>query len=204
MKNSDLIYFFGIILLGLLSESFLADSKYYPNFLNNVNPLYEGLLLCVILIIIFGPPYYLSVLLAEKIRRDSKKNLRSFKTLNEYYHNGNLPRVIKQTFITLPFYFYIKLKSDEPFSFMFLSSAIEKADISYWSLLIPYFICYYLIRLDFQNTNFDYKGNQYVDKTSGVQRLALMYGIWYGAFGWLGAACIDLLIFGIYMIRLII
>ena len=204
-KNPEIIFLFILGALGILSKQFLSQTKYYPNFLKDFNnPFIEGLIIAVVFIILFGVPGFFIILLVEKIRRDSKKNLRSFKTLNEYYLNGNVPRVVKQTFITLPFYFYIKFKADEPFTFLFFKSAIEKADISYLTLLIPFLLCSYLIKLEFQNTKFDYIGEKYVDKNAGVQRLGLIYGIWYGLFGWLCSAILDFLLMAIMVIRLLI
>ena len=111
-KNPEIIFFFILGALGILSKQFLSQTKYYPNFLKDFNnPFIEGLIIAVVFIILFGVPGFFIILLVEKIRRDSKKNLRSFKTLNEYYLNGNVPRVVKQTLITLPFYFYIKFSS---------------------------------------------------------------------------------------------
>ena len=201
-KNPEIIIIFALGLLGILSKKYLSQTKYYPNFLNDFSPLIEGLIIALLFIILFGVPFYFVILMVEKI--NIKRNLRSFKELNEYYHNGNFARVIKQTFVTLPFYYYIKFKAEEPFTFLFFKSAIEKADISYWTLLIPYLICYFLIKLEFQNTNFDHIGEKYVDKNAGVQRLGLIYGIWYGLFGWIGSVVLDFLLMAILVIRLLI
>ena len=200
-ENSIIAFFIGLfgLLLFHYEPGFIT---YLPVLSNLVDEPYKIIFTILFYILIFSAIVNWIIIFTDKIK--NKKNLRSFKELNEYYGSGNFIRVIKQTILTIPFYFYIKLKADEPFTFLFFYSAVEKADISYWIIIIPYLICYFLIKLEFQNTNFDYIGEKYLDKNAGVQRLGLIYGIWYGLFGWIGSAVLDFLLMAILVIRLLI
>jgi hypothetical protein len=123
-------------------------------------------------------------------------NTRSFHSLNTYYHDGNFSRIIKQALITFPILYFIKIRADQLVIFD-LSSAIEKAELSYGLIFVPFLICYFLIKTEFMNTNYDYKGDEFVDKASAVQRMGIRYGIFYGIFGWILAFLIDWFIIGL-------
>ena len=67
-KNPEIIFFFILGALGILSKQFLSQTKYYPNFLKDFNnPLIEGLIIAVVFIILFGVPGFFIILLVEKI-----------------------------------------------------------------------------------------------------------------------------------------
>mgnify|MGYP001334853585 CR=1 FL=1 len=59
-NNSPVLFAFGCGLIGILTKTFLSDTKYYPSFLNDLSPILEGLLLFVFLLIVLYALYYLS------------------------------------------------------------------------------------------------------------------------------------------------
>jgi len=118
--------------------------------------------------------------------------------------SGNSIRFIKQAILTLPFYYYIKFKSDEDYlAFMNIGSVIREADISYWIFIIPFLICYFFVKLEFSNTEFDLN-NKYVDKNVGVSANAFTFGMFYGLSGWIGAALLDAMLVILYILKIII
>ena len=119
----------------------------------------------------------------------------------DFYQSGNPYRVFYQTLISLPFYYYVKIKADEPFTFFKFKYAIEEADISYWALFIPYLICYYLIKLELLNTNYDFNKRKFVDKDVAAERMGIQYGLFYGSFGYMGAALFDFIISCTFILR---
>ena len=74
-------------------------------------------------------------------------------------------------------------------------SQLKEADLFLPLLFIPHLICYYLVKEEFSNTNYDKKGKKYLDKATAIQRAAIWYGLWYGFFGWCLVFVLDLLIF---------
>ena len=133
----------------------------------------------------------------------SSKNLKSFSSLNKHYLDGNFSRIIIQTLITLPILYFIKFKADQLVVFD-ISSALDDADISYLIIFVPYIICYFLVKIEFSNTNYDYEGDKFVDKASGIERMGIIWGIWYGTFGWIGAILIQFLIIGLRVVYILI
>ena len=118
-------------------------------------------------------------------------NKKSFKSLLDHYQDGNFSRVLYQTLLTLPFYYYIKIKSGDPFLFFNFSSSIDNADVSFWLLLFPFLVCYYLIKIEFLDTKFDYNQDLYVNQAAASERYGIRYGIYYAILGYVGAALID-------------
>ena len=134
----------------------------------------------------------------------NKIDKNSFKSMIDFYQSGNPYRVFYQTLISLPFYYYVKIKADEPLTFFKFKYAIEEADISYWTLFIPYLICYYLIKLELLNTNYDFNKRKFVDKNVAAERMGIQYGLFYGSFGYMGAALIDFIITSTFILRYIL
>jgi hypothetical protein len=118
-------------------------------------------------------------------------NKKSFRSLLDHYQDGNFYRVLYQTLLTLPIYYYIKLKSGDPFVFFNFSSSIDNADVSYWLLLFPFLVCYYLIKIEFLDTKFDYNQDVYVNQAAASERCGIKYGIYYAVFGYTGSALIE-------------
>jgi len=132
-------------------------------------------------------------------KQSSNTNFKSFRSLDRYYMSGNLIRLIKQTILTLPFYYYIKFKSGENFlAFLNIGDVMREADISYFIFIIPFLVCYYFVKLEFLNTEFDLN-NKYVDKNAGVAANAFAFGMFYGLFGWVCAAILDVILIVIQM-----
>ena len=137
-------------------------------------------------------------------KRASNVDFKSFRSLDSYYMSGNSIRFIKQTILTLPFYYYIKFKSGEDYlAFMNIGSVMREADISYWIFIIPFLICYFFVKLEFSNTNFDYN-KKYVDKNAGIAANAFAFGMFYGLCGWIGAALFDAMLVILYILKIII
>lgn len=136
-------------------------------------------------------------------KKKSSFNTKSFHSLNKYYHDGNFFRIVKQALITFPILYFIKIRADQ-LAIFDLSSAIEEAELSYGLIFVPFLICYFLIKTEFMNTNYDYKGDEFVDKASAVQRMGILYGIWYGIFGWILAFLIDWFIVGLRIAYIVI
>ena len=131
-------------------------------------------------------------------KQSSNTNFKSFRSLDRYYMSGNLIRLTKQTILTLPFYYYIKFKSGEEFlAFLNIEDVMREADISYFIFIIPFLVCYYFVKLEFLNTEFDL--NKYVDKNAGVAANAFAFGMFYGLFGWVCAAFLDVILIVIQM-----
>ena len=160
--------------------------------------IFAGLVLTALIISIF---YFIIQFFKN---RTSNVDFKSFRSLDSYYMSGNSIRFIKQTILTLPFYYYIKIKSGEDFlAFLNIGDVMREADISYWVFVVPFFICFYLVKLEFLNTNFDLD-NKYVDKNAGVNANAFGFGMFYGLLGWIGAALFDVTIIIIYILKIII
>ena len=136
-------------------------------------------------------------------KKKSTFNTKSFHSLNKYYHDGNFFRIVKQGLITFPILYFIKIRADQ-LAIFDLSSALEEAELSYGLVFVPFLICYFLIKTEFMNTNYDYKGDEFVDKASAVQRMGILYGIWYGIFGWILAFLIDWFIVGLRIAYIVI
>jgi hypothetical protein len=136
-------------------------------------------------------------------KKKSTFNTKSFHSLNKYYHDGNFFRIVKQGLITFPILYFIKIRADQ-LAIFDLSSALEEAELSYGLIFVPFLICYFLIKTEFMNTNYDYKGDEFVDKASAVQRMGILYGIWYGIFGWILAFLIDWFIVGLRIAYIVI
>ena len=136
-------------------------------------------------------------------KKKSSINTKSFHSLNKYYGDGNFFRIVKQALITFPILYFIKIRADQ-LAIFDLSSAIEDAELSYGLIFVPFLICYFLIKTEFMNTNYDYKGDEFVDKASAVQRMGIIYGIWYGIFGWILAFIIDWFILGLRIAYIVI
>tara|TARA_Y100000389_G_C17366954_1_gene466836 strand:+ start:90 stop:887 length:798 start_codon:yes stop_codon:yes gene_type:complete len=136
-------------------------------------------------------------------KKKSTFNTKSFHSLNKYYHDGNFFRIVKQGLITFPILYFIKIRADQ-LAIFDLSSALEEAELSYGLVFVPFLICYFLIKTEFMNTNYDYKGDEFVDKASAVQRMGILYGIWYGIFGWILAFLIDWFIVGLRIVYIVI
>ena len=160
--------------------------------------IFVGLLLTALIISIF---YFIFRFFNKKA---SYVDFKSFKSLDSYYMSGNSIRFIKQAILTLPFYYYIKFKSDEDYlAFMNIGSVMREADISYWIFIIPFLVCYFFVKLEFSNTNFDLN-NKYVDKNAGVAANAFAFGMFYGLCGWIGAALFDAMLVILYILKIII
>jgi hypothetical protein len=160
--------------------------------------IFTGLILTALIISIF---YFIFQFFKKKA---SNVDFKSFRSLDSYYMSGNSIRFIKQTILTLPFYYYIKFKSDEDYlAFMNIGSVMREADISYWIFIIPFLICYFFVKLEFSNTEFDLN-NKYVDKNVGVSANAFAFGMFYGLSGWIGAALLDAMLVILYILKIII
>ena len=76
-------------------------------------------------------------------------------------HDGDWPLIIKQTFFSLPFYYYIAFSADEPFLWWkgFFFEILEDGQISFLNLFIPLifplFISYWIIYSDLNKTEYD-------------------------------------------------
>lgn len=160
--------------------------------------IFIGFLLAALIISIF---YFIFQFFKKKA---SHVDFKSFKSLDSFYMSGNSIRFIKQTILTLPFYYYIKIKSGEHYlAFMNVGSVMREADISYWIFIIPFLLCYFFVKLEFSNTIFDLN-NKYVDKNAGVAANAFAFGTFYGLCGWIGAALFDAVLVILYILKKII
>ena len=116
-------------------------------------------------------------------------------------HDGDWPLIIKQTFFSLPFYYYIAFSADEPFLWWkgFFFEILEDGQISFLNLFIPLifplFISYWIIYSDLNKTEYDKELKVYFDKRENVFRMSIFYAFWYYIFGIIGAALIDFILF---------
>ena len=116
-------------------------------------------------------------------------------------HDGDWPLIIKQTFFSLPFYYYIAFSADEPFLWWkgFFFEILEDGQISFLNLFIPLifplFISYWIIYSDLNKTEYDKELKVYFDKRENVFRMSIFYAFWYYIFGMIGAALIDFILF---------
>ena len=168
---------------------------YKEFFFKSLNFIKQNILQILLVIFIFYLIYLAVKLLKTKWIKYRNKvsllNKKSFKSLLDHYQDGNFYRVLYQTLLTLPLYYYIKIKSGDLFLFFNFSSSIDNADVSYWLLLFPFLVCYYLIKIEFLDTKFDYNQDLYVNQAAASERCGIKYGIYYAIFGYVGAALID-------------
>ena len=115
--------------------------------------------------------------------------------------DGDWSLIIKQTFFSLPFYYYIAFSADEPFLWWkgFFFEILEDGQITFLNLFIPLifplFISYWIIYSDLNKTEYDKELKVYFDKRENVFRMSIFYAFFYYIFGMLGAAVIDFILF---------
>lgn len=170
-------------------EFFFKSLNYSLNLIKQNIP--QILLVIFIFYLIYLAIKFLKTKWIKYRNKVSSLNKKSFKSLLDHYQDGNFYRVLYQTLLTLPIYYYIKIKSGEPFVFFNFSSSIDNADVSYWLLLFPFLVCYYLIKIEFLDTKFDYNQDVYVNQSAASERCGIKYGIYYAIFGYIGAALIE-------------
>jgi len=109
---------------------------------------------------------------------------------------GDWSLLIKQTFFSLPFYYYISFSAGETFLWWKSFYKIWRDDqISFLNLAIPnillFFICYWIVSSDLNKTEYDYDTEKYYDKKEAVAIMSRNYGFLYYCFGLIGAGLID-------------
>ena len=114
---------------------------------------------------------------------------------------GERSLIIKQTLITLPFYYYIKYVSEENLLWWKHFFKIWKdGQISFLNIVIPliilFFISYKIIYSEFIKTEYDeYMVKEYGNKSKVIHDMSLIFGFEYFIFGILGAALVDFILF---------
>ena len=113
---------------------------------------------------------------------------------------GERSLIIKQTIITLPFYYYIKIVSEENLLWWKHFFKIWKdGQISFLNLIIPLifplFICYWIVYSDLNKTEYDLDTTEHLDKREAVPQMSRHFGFFYYIYGMLGAALIDFALF---------
>ena len=116
-------------------------------------------------------------------------------------HDGDWSLIIKQTFFSLPFYYYIAFSAGEPFLWWkgFFFEILKDGQISLLNLIIPVifplFISYWIVYSDLNKTEYDLDTTEHLDKREAVPKMSRYFGFWYYIFGMLGAALIDFALF---------
>ena len=123
--------------------------------------------------------------------------------------DGDWSLIIKQTFFSLPFYYYIAFSADEPFLWWkgFFFEILEDGQISFLNLFIPLifplFISYWIIYSDLNKTDgrffveYDMNTIEYLDKRVAVPRMTKTFALWYYVFGIMGAMIFDFVLFSL-------